>query len=85
MIKKMTIRLELEDEQHRTAYEILMARNRHKYRAFADYIVPAVIDFNEREEKNNRMKFTENEKQQIIAEILQELNARQKEKQEPAV
>lgn len=85
MIKKMTIRFNLEDEQHRRAVEILAVRNRSIYRSMADYIVPAVIEYADQNEQIRTRQLSGQDMKQMVREILLELEGRNDPPQEPGI
>ena len=85
MIKKMTIRFNLEDEQHRRAVEILAVRNRSRYRSMADYIVPALIEYADQNEQVRTWQLSGKDMKQIVKEILFELERRNDPPQEPGI
>lgn len=85
MIKKMTIRFNLEDEQHLRAVEILAVRNRSRYRSMADYIVPAVIEYADQNEQIRTRQLSGQDMKQMVREILLELEGRNDPPQEPGI
>lgn len=85
MIKKVTIRFNLDDEQHRSAYEILAERNRCRYKSFADYVVPAVIQFADQAEDRKSAVLSELDRQLVIKEILNELDEKSRQMHEPGI
>lgn len=85
MIKKVTIRFELDQPEQREAYEILVGRNRHRYRAYVDYIVPAVIAYARQKKEKENVALTEQERALIVNEILQTLQKQDKVYQEPGI
>lgn len=85
MIKKMTIRFNLEDEQQRRAVEILALRNRNRYRSMADYIVPAVIEYADQNEQVRTRQLSGQDVKLMVREILLELEGRNDPPQEPGI
>lgn len=83
VIKKSTIRFDLENTLHRQAYEILVSRNCFKYKTIADYIAPAVIEYAKLDEEKTLLEKLD--KQKLIWEILKELEERTVRKQEPGI
>lgn len=85
MVKKMMIRFNLEDEQHRLAYEILVGRNRCRYKALADYVVPSVIEYAKHAEEKKSLLLSEQDKEQMVKEILRELERKNQLSHEPGI
>ena len=85
MVKKMMIRFNMEDEQHRLAYEILVGRNRCRYKALADYVVPAVIEYAKHAEEKKSLLLSEQDKEQMVKEILRELERKNQLPHEPGI
>lgn len=85
MIKKVTIRLNLDQPDQRETYEILAGRNCYRYRTYADYIVQAVIKYAHREEAEKILELTERDRKEIVKEILHTLHKQDKASQEPGI
>lgn len=85
MVKKMLVRFNLDDEQHRKAVEILTIRSRVKYRSLADYIVPAVLEYASKNESESSVQISEQTKSAVIAEIIRELEKRNYKLSEPGI
>lgn len=85
MIKKATIRFDLNQPEQREAYEILAGRNCYRYSTYADYIAPAVIAFAHQEESAKKLGLTEQDRKEIVNEILQTLQKQDKASQEPGI
>ena len=85
MIKKLTVRLDLDKEDHQLAYELLTVRDRKKYRSFADYIVPAVLRYQQQNGQIGYRFLSEQEKQQLLLEIFQELKKEKEKRYEPGI
>ena len=85
MVRKMTNRFNMDNEIHRMAVEILLSRNRMKYKALEDYMVPAVLSFANQKESGEILRLSEQDKRQIIAEIVRELDRKYRLPQEPGI
>ena len=85
MVKKMMIRFNMEDEQHRLAYEILVGRNRCRYKALADYVVPSVIEYAKNAKEQKSLLLSEQDKEQMVKEILRELERKNQLSHEPGI
>lgn len=85
VIKKLTVRFQMDNANHRQAYETLVERNHHRYRAYADYIAPAVIAYAMQEEEGRKVTLAERYKKEIVDEILQVLKPKDKKEQEPGI
>lgn len=85
MIKKITIRVDMDDEQHRQAMEILKGRNKSKHKSMTEYIVSAIIEFEKLSGKTQPMQLSEQDKQQIIKEVLQGLDEKRGMWREPGI